>query len=356
MKDLKIAVIGQGRSGRDIHGKFLHSESNEHYEVAVVVELDPDRRELAAKEWEGARIISDYKELYERDDIDLVVNATYSQDHYSITKELLSHGFNVLVEKPMARNRYECDDLIKCAEDNGVVLAVFQQSFLAPYYVFAKSVADSGKLGEIKQVNINYNSLSRRWDWQTLQCKMAGSIYNTGPHPIGMAFGFLDFDENASVAFSRLGTSVTSGDADDYAKIIMTAPGKPVVDMEMISTDAYPEQIIKIIGTRGTFKCTTSSYEMKYIVEGENVTRPVVFESMKDENGMPAYCSEQLITHEEHGNIEGSPFDVAVSEFYSMLRDRIKNGTPLKVTPETAARIIGVIEKVHADNPLPVRY
>ena len=38
MKDTRIAIIGQGRSGRDIHGAFFKSESNEFFEVAYVVE------------------------------------------------------------------------------------------------------------------------------------------------------------------------------------------------------------------------------------------------------------------------------------------------------------------------------
>ena len=201
MKDMRVAVIGQGRSGRDIHGKYFQGEKNVHYDVVVIVELDPARRELAKAEYPAADVIADYTELYGRTDIDLVVNASYSQDHYSITKDLIENGLNVLVEKPFARNRYECDVLMNLAKEKGVVLAVFQQTFLAPFYIFAKKLCESGKLGDIKQIDIKYNGFARRWDWQTLQCKMAGSVYNTGPHPIGMALGFLDFDKDATVCF-----------------------------------------------------------------------------------------------------------------------------------------------------------
>ena len=228
----------------------------------------------------------------------------------------------------------------------------------APFFTYVKSVVDSGKLGEIKQVNLTYSGFARRWDWQTLQCKMAGSIYNTGPHPIGLGLYFLDFDDDARVAFSRLGrTSFISGDAEDYAKIILEAPGKPVVDIEMISSDAYPETTIKLFGTHGCMRCKVSGeYEMKYVIPGENTERPVVYEALKDENGMPTYCSEELVTHEESGKVEGSVFEVAVDKMYEMLYAKIKNGTPMSVTPEMAAKIIGVIETAHADNPIPVKY
>ena len=191
-----------------------------------------------------------------------------------------------------------------------------------------------------------------------LQCKVAGSIYNTGPHPIGLGLYFLDFADDSRVAFSSLSrTELVSGDAEDYAKIILTAKDKPVVDIEMISTDAYPATTIKLYGSRGCMKCTVGGeYEMKYIIPGENIERPVLFESLKDDDGMPAYCSEELITHTESGKVEGSAFDVAVNEMYETIYHNIKDGKALTVTPEMAAKIIGVIEEVHAANPIPVLY
>ena len=149
------------------------------------------------------------------------------------------HGFNVLVEKPMARNYFECADLIATAKERNLVMAVFQQTFLAPFYLETKKIIESGIIGDIKQISIHYNGFARRWDWQTLQYRMAGSLYNTGPHPVGLALDQLGFDKNVQVAFSKLDRVMTSGDAEDYVKIILTAPDKPVVDIEINSSDAF---------------------------------------------------------------------------------------------------------------------
>ena len=356
MNKLNIALIGQGRSGRDIHGVHFKSERNELFNVVYVVERDEKRRKRAQDEYPGCKVFESYTELFGKDDIDLVLNSTISDEHFEITKDLLEHGFNVVVEKPFARTRQECDTLIALAKRKGVTLAVFQQSFLAPIYLDTCRVIGEGTLGDIKQISIRYNGFARRWDWQTLLSRCAGSIYNTGPHPIGLALGFLDFSDDVQVVFSRLGTALTSGDGEDYAKIILTAPGKPVVDIEVNSADAYSDYNVKICGSLGTYKCTTAKYQMKYIVKGENPERPVIFESLSDENGLPAYCSEQLITHEEAGDFVGSAFDTAVDTFYRMVRDNINEGRPMQVTPEMAAKIISVIEEVHAANPLPLIY
>ena len=356
MKKLNVAIIGQGRSGKDIHGKYFLGEANRYYQVKYVVDGDAHRRQVAEEIFEGCRTFATYEELYTLYDIDLVVNATYSDMHYPITKDLLLHGLNVLVEKPMGRTRYECDELIKIAKEKDLTLAVFHQSLLAPFYCFALDLVKSGKLGELKQVSIQYNGLSRRWDWQTLQKRCAGSTYNTGPHPIGMGLGFLGFDPDTKVIYSKLDALLTSGDADDYAKILLAAPEKPLIDIEISSIDAYGGPTLKLQFSKGTFKANPKSYEMTYIVDGENPERPVSETFIQDEEGNPIYCSEKLVKHVEGDSFGGTAFDVGSADFYSDLYYKITEGREMRVTPEMAAQVISVIETVHAENPLPLKY
>ena len=356
MKKLNVAIIGQGRSGKNIHGKYFISADNTYYNVKYVVDLDEFRRNVAKNLYEGCKTFENYKDLFEIDDIDLVVVSTFSDTHYSISKEFLEKGFNVLVEKPFGRTRYECEDLIKTAERKGATLAVFQQTFYAPFYPFTKKIIEDKILGDIKQVSIRYNALARRWDWQTLQKKVAGSAYNTGPHPVAMALGFLDFDKDFKVVYSRLDTALTSGDADDYAKVILSAPGKPVVDLEIISCDAYSDYNVKIIGSRGTLKCTPRGYKYTYIKDGENPERPVCEEPLKNDQGEPVFCSEKLIKHTEEGTFDGTAFDIGTARLYEQLYFKITENRPMDVTPDMARDVIGVIEAVHAANPLPLKY
>ncbi len=356
MKKLNIAIIGQGRSGRNIHGKYFKTEENKYYNVKYVVDADEFRRNRAEQEYPGCKAFESYTELFGIKDIDLVVNCTFSQMHYPITLDLLEHGFNVIVEKPMGSTRYECERLIKTAKEKGVVLAVFQQTFHAPFYVFAKELIASGKLGEIKAIDVKYNGFARRWDWQTLQKNCAGGLYNTGPHPVGIALGFLDFDENVRVEFARLDRGLTSGDGDDYAKLILSAPGKPLVDVEISSIDAYSPYTLKIQGSRGTCICKVDGYEYTYIVDGENPERPVIEEFLKNEQGDPVYCSEKLEKHVESGEIKGTTFNVGTATLYEQLYYKITEGKPMHVTPEMAAKVVDVIATAHAHNPLSLKF
>jgi len=171
-----------------------------------------------------------------------------------------------------------------------------------------------------------------------------------------MGLGFLDFDANTRVAYSKLDTALTSGDSDDYAKILLEAPNKPLVDIEINSTDAYSKYMLKIQGSRGTFTANTKEYEMTYIVDGENPERPVVETFLQNEAGDPIYCSEKLVKHVENGKFDGTAFDVGTASLYEQLYFRITEGKPMTVTPEMAASVISVVETVHAQNPLPLKF
>ena len=357
MKKLNLAIIGQGRSGKDIHGKYYVSDKNVYYNIKYVVELDEHRREVAKEMYPGCEVLSDYKELYTKNDIDLVVNDTYSNLHFSITKELLEHKFNVLCEKPFVRNRYECDVLENTAKENGVVLAVFQQSLYSPMYEDALRVVNDKVVGEPLQISIRYNGFSRRWDWQTLQTRMAGNVFNTGPHPLGIALGLLNFDENWELKFGSVQlTPLSSGDADDYCKAIITAPNKPIVDVEVNNTDAFCAYNIKIQGTRGTFQATNFDWKMKYIVDGENPEQPVKKDFIVNAKGNPAYCSEKLIAHEEAGEYNGTAFDVGTARLYEDLYFKITEGREMYVDINKARHTVRFIEQLQSLSKAHVKY
>ena len=98
MKRLNVAILGQGRSGLDIHCAFLPTDP-ERFCIRAVVDALPERREKAARLF-GCETFADYRELFGRTDIDLVVNALPSHYHPPVTIDLLKHGFHVMTEKP----------------------------------------------------------------------------------------------------------------------------------------------------------------------------------------------------------------------------------------------------------------
>lgn len=352
MKTINVAIIGQGRSGRDIHGAYFRSEANTHFKVVAVVDALEERR-IRAKEEYGCDVYADYRELFGRTDIDLVVNSTFSYLHTPVSIDLLNHGFNVICEKPFAKTYEDGCRTIKAARQNGKLLNVFQQSRFAPYYREIRKILDSGVLGEIMQIDIRFNGFARRWDWQTSKAYAGGGVRNTGPHPLDQAMDLLGFPEQVNV-FSKLGRCNVSGDAEDYAKIILTVPGKPLIDVEISSCDAYCPYTYKVLAKNGSLRATMKQIEYKYFIPGNEPVRPLIMEPLFTEERKPAYCREQLTWHEETVDVTGNAFNTAVSEYYNMIYQALTEGRPMEITPEQVLTQLKVIDLIHAQNPLTV--
>lgn len=352
MKTINVAIIGQGRSGRDIHGAYFRSEANKHFNVVAVVDALEERR-IRAKEEYGCNVYANYRELFARTDIDLVVNSTFSYLHTPVTIDLLEHGFNVICEKPFAKTYEDGCHTIKAAKKNGKLLNVFQQSRFAPYYREIRKILDSGVLGEIAQISIRFNGFARRWDWQTSKAYAGGGVRNTGPHPLDQAMDLLGFPENVNV-FSKLGRYNMAGDAEDYAKIILTVPGKPLIDVEISSCDAYSPYTYKVMAKNGSLRATMKQIEYKYFIPENEPTRPLIMEPLFTEERTPSYCREKLTWYEKTVDVSGSAFDSAVDAYYNMIYLALTEGRDMEITPEQVLTQLKVIDLIHAQNPLTV--
>lgn len=349
MKKLKVAIIGQGRSGRDIHGAYFKSEANKLFEVVAVVDEIPLRRQRAKEEY-GCDVYEKVSDLYGRKDIDLVVNATFSHMHSDVSIGLMEHGFNVVCEKPFARSYEEGCKLIQIAKENGVMINGFQNSRFAPYYVTMKEFIDSGKLGDIKQITLNFSKFARRWDWQTLKSFAGGEVRNTAPHPLDQALDLMGFPDDITV-FSKLDRATTFGDAEDYVKIILTSPGKPLVDIEISTCNCYSPYLFLVQGSKGTLRGTIPHIDVKYFDPENEPVREVVAGPLSDENGYPVYCSENLKFTEASYELGGNPLDVGADRYYKMIYDYLTEGKEMEVDPQKHILLqLKVIDEIYSQN------
>lgn len=349
MKVLDVAILGQGRSGYSIHGSHLLKDTD-RFRVTAVVDRLPERREKANRVF-GCPVYEDYTELFGKK-FDLVVNALPSPFHHPVTIDLLNHGYNVLCEKPATANPAMLDEMAAAAEKNGRMLAIFQQSRFAPYFLKIKEVIASGVLGRLVQIGVRYNGFSRRWDWQCIQDNIAGSLYNSGPHPVDQVLDLLGGEEVPTI-FCKMDRVNTYGDAEDYCKMLMTLPGKPVVDLEVSCCDGYPAWTYKIEAEHGSLIGTHTHLDWKWYVPEDVPKRELIKESLTTPDGEPAYCSEKLTWHTDSWDYVGEKEgEDAARGLYTTLYEHLTAGEPLKVTIPQVRRQLAVMEEAHRQNPL----
>ncbi len=351
---LRVGVIGQGRSGRNIHTEFLKNYP-EKYKIVAVCDLLKDRCERAKKDY-GCKTYQDYHKMINDKSLklDFVVNSSFSHMHAQISKEIMLAGLNVLSEKPFGKTADEIRELIGISKSTGRILAIFQQSRFAPYYRKICEVIRSGVLGNIKMVKVAFNGFSRRYDWQTLQSYNAGGLYNTGPHPMDQVLGLIGRDIMPQV-WCKMDTVTTLGDAEDFCKVLLSYPGRPIIDLEVCSNTNYSPYVYHVYGTYGSLMGSMTHLDWKYYIPEEAPKLTLTAEPLPG----PSYCKDDLKFHEGHWDIAKEDADLFTSmatRLYDNLYDAITKGEALIVTPEQVLQQIAVLKECHRHNPLPRKY
>ena len=334
MKIIRVAILGQGRSGRDIHGRHIITDPR-RYKIVAAVDPIKQRRDRAASEY-GCDVYRDCRPVLKRDDVDLVVNATPSHLHVPYSLEFLKAGFNVLCEKPLASKAKDVDKLIAASKKSKKTLAIFQQSRYAPYFEQVRKVIDSGVIGKAVQISIGFNGFGRRYDWQTLTEFMGGSLLNTGPHPLDQALQLFGTDAMPKV-HCVMRSENCCGDAEDHVAMTLTGEGRPIIHLEISACCPYPTFTYNVYGTRGGLMGKTGELEWRYYdpKEAPKVTlkRKPIFQP----DGTPSYCVDNLKWYTKKWRVPKGKrdlFSCMSGRLYRMLHRTLTTGAPLEITPE----------------------
>ena len=177
-----ICVIGAGRAGL-IHARSIARHVSQARLVALV-DTQRETVETSCRELEVTRYYLDYRQALEDENIDAVAVVTPTVWHKEIAVASAKAGKHVFVEKPMAMNAAECDEMIGAAAENRVKLQVgfmrrFDESFMA-----AKEQVDLGIIGRVVLVKSLTRGPSIPQQWQYDISASNGTLAEVNSHDI----------------------------------------------------------------------------------------------------------------------------------------------------------------------------
>ena len=142
----KVAVIGVGHLGKQ-HAR-LYSELEDVQLTGVVDILEPRAREIAGLNKTAAFI--DYRDVFGK--VDAVSLAVPTVEHARIGLDLLEHGIDVLVEKPIGSTAEEARKMIDVAARNNRILQVGHVERFNPVVALAREAATRPQFFEIHRL------------------------------------------------------------------------------------------------------------------------------------------------------------------------------------------------------------
>jgi predicted dehydrogenase len=179
-----IAIVGYGYWGPNLARNFA---AQPNCRLVAICEPEPQRAAVAARTFPGCELTPHLGALLARDDIHAVVIATPLASHFSLARESLLAGKDVLVEKPMTRTAAEAAQLIELAQKNGRILAVDHTFLYSEAVQKIKELVDSAELGELLYIDSVRTNLG-------LFQQDHNVVFDLAPHELSIMFHLLDRD------------------------------------------------------------------------------------------------------------------------------------------------------------------
>lgn len=287
MKKVKVGILGFGTMGR------LHLKNcllMKDVEVAIA-----DTSKLAllkAKKMGIKELYRDYQELLQKAKVDAVMITLPNFLHKESACLAAEKGFDIFVEKPLARTAKECESIVQSTKKKNVKLMVgFYQRFLDRNQTL-KLMIDSGALGDIELIAyelVGSGPFSHRFPpspvpewWFDVKMVGGGALLDTGCHMIDLIRWLIN--DEASVKYVFLGYKFRLPLEDTAVLSLQFSRGtKAVLMTGWFSTRTA--QRIALYGTVGSTSLgeLTSDISMKRAVNEviKNVVRRLLGKNIK---------------------------------------------------------------------------
>lgn len=146
MHKLGYGVIGVGFFGEK-HTQVLSQLP--HVKLLGVCRRSLQPLKEIAKKYNVPNVYTDYRELLANKEIEAVSITTHIDNHLEPALAALTAGKHVFLEKPMARDISECEQIIKAAETTDRFFMVGHICRFDPRYAVAKRNIEEGRIGKI---------------------------------------------------------------------------------------------------------------------------------------------------------------------------------------------------------------
>ena len=150
-KNYKVAIIGCGGISH-MHAGWYTNEPK--VTITAIADLDEGRLKAYGERYGVEKHYSDYIEMLETEEIDLVSVCTRPKHHAPIVIETAKHGVKgILSEKPMAENLGQGRAMLEACSQHGVKLAIDHQVRFSSAYQCGRQMMADGVIGDIFRIH-----------------------------------------------------------------------------------------------------------------------------------------------------------------------------------------------------------
>ena len=275
-----IAIVGCGHWGKNLVRNF--HELNSLY---AICDVDEEKLKLFKEKYPDVITHNDFKTLLTDPKIDAVVISSPAETHYALAKEVLLSNKDVFVEKPIALNYKDGEELVSLAREKKRILLVGHILEYHPAIIKLKEIIDKGEVGKINYIYSNRLNLGKFRTEENI-------LWSFAPHDISVILNLLG--EMPEEVFAH-GGNYLNPNITDVTVTTMNFPSGVKAHIFVSWLHPYKEQKLIVVGDKQMVvfddvepedKLYTYSHKIDWI-ERLPVPRPEEAEIIKIEKKEP---------------------------------------------------------------------
>jgi scyllo-inositol 2-dehydrogenase (NADP+) len=327
MKKFNIALVGYGMSGRQFHlpAFFNHPSYN-----VKLVQTRNEKNQMDLKAiCPSARIVFDYNEILNDDNIDLVVITASNDTHYSYSKQALLKGKHVVCEKPFVETYEEAKELFKLAEEKNLILRVFHNRKYDGDILTIKELMKTRDFGKLLTFSVRFDRYRPEIgdNWRFKVTTMSGLFYDLAPHLTHHVISLFGLPNSV---FLNLFYEREASVADDHFELILYYDNLVAfIGAEMFEREARPR--FHLVGTKASY--------VKYGYDNPDSVN-VKAEDLYQNSGLRSIFKTSPNEEEDIPLLRGQHY-----RFYDLLADHLNNGVADDEDKRLALAVIQVMDK-----------
>ena len=338
MKRMRVGIIGSGFIAKQKH---LPAWKKAGRDAEVVALSDPNVAQAAelARAHGITGVYKDYRQMLEAEQLDVVDICSPPRTHAELAIRSLKAGAHALIEKPMAINTEECDQILAVAQENGRKICVAHSDLFYPSFLKAREIVKQGTIGDFGGMRI---FLSTPVDYITSKPDHwahrlpGGVIGETGPHVIYMALAFINPIQTVRVDARKQLNQFPWSPYEDYRLDLMGENATCSVALTY-ATNRWAVQL-DVWGSEGHLKFDLETQTL--IVHGRSDLKPMTLgiSAVKEAGQMLGGTLGTSLSYLT-GKFENT-HERLVREFVASIR----SGCPTPVPPEEGREAVRVMD------------
>jgi predicted dehydrogenase len=338
----RVGIIGCGRNGM---GHALQFSGMAEAKVVAGMDVSQERIRMLEETYPGARGYDDYQAMLDTENLDMVCISSIHSAHYEQAMAALRAGCHVLLEKPMAIEEAHCRELVRLAEETGLILQVGFECRESWLYRRVKEIIATGELGKL--LSMTYTHYRGRFPEPWYRKRATGgslSVVETC-HYIDLMRFWADDDVEWVFATGPGQNMRTEYDYPDTEFVQLKFKGGMVAsltDSHARSADILPDANDATYGTmEGSYMDPVFGHQFEYTIIGEKRSLWVrmmskqisVFERQPDKDDGMAMIRIEDYGRQKIGDLvhDSKTEDIAFLE-------NVRSGSQSTITPDDALR------------------